>query len=316
MALRNPPSWLQNGSHPAENDRLTTQALFYTTGVIGLTAVSNSLRVTQNSPTGMSVLVGIGRAAIVGTTQSDMGTYVAFNDASAVATITTANPSNPRIDRICLTVSDAYYTGSLNQVAINVVAGTPASSPVAPATPANSISLATVAVAAGTTAIVNANITDTRTETTTLLPILPTTPRIGQVVTATTTNITTTTSAGVVDVSGLAVTITPTSATSKIFITTSFNTTAGTGGTQFFTGIYSLLRGSTSLTTAFTGGYYPSGGGINTVAYDVANVSYVDSPATTSATTYKMQINNLWGNTYSANSGGYSVQITAMEILV
>jgi hypothetical protein len=40
MALRTPPSWLQNGSHPAENDRLTAQAIYSTTGVIGI-AYSN-----------------------------------------------------------------------------------------------------------------------------------------------------------------------------------------------------------------------------------------------------------------------------------
>lgn len=170
MALRNPPSWLQNGSHPAENDRLTTQALFYTTGVVGLTTIPTNLQVTQNSPVGMSVLVAQGWGAIVGTTQANMGTYQFYNDASATATITTADPSNPRIDRVCITVSDAYYTGALNQVAINVVAGTPAASPSAPATPANSISLATVAVAAGATSITTANITDTRVEATTLLP--------------------------------------------------------------------------------------------------------------------------------------------------
>jgi hypothetical protein len=170
MALRNPPSWLQNGSHPAENDRLTSQAMYYTTGIIGLTTLANSLKVTQNSPAGMSVLVDVGWAAIVGTTQANMGVYVAYNDASAIATITTANPTNPRIDRVCLTVSDAYYSGALNQVAINVIAGTPAASPVAPATPANSISLATIAVGAGVTSILTANITDTRVETTTLLP--------------------------------------------------------------------------------------------------------------------------------------------------
>lgn len=170
MALRTPPSWLQNGSHPAENDRLTMQALVNSTGIVGLTAVPTSLQVTQNSPAGMSVLINTGYAAIVGTTQTNMGVYIAYNDASTVATITTANPSNPRIDRICLTINDAYYTGSLNNVSINVVAGTAAASPVAPATPANSISLATIAVGAGVTSILTANITDTRTETTSLLP--------------------------------------------------------------------------------------------------------------------------------------------------
>ena len=167
MALRTPPSWLQNGSHPAENDRLSTQAIIATTGIIG----SSSLAVTQNSPAGMTVLIAAGWGGILGTTQTNMGVYQFYNDASAVATITTASASNPRIDRVCITVSDAYYTGSLNQVAINVVAGTAAASPVAPSTPANSISLATIAVGTAVTSILTANITDTRTNITTNLPV-------------------------------------------------------------------------------------------------------------------------------------------------
>ena len=166
MTLRTPPSWLQNGSHPAENDRLTTQALWATTGIIKDT----SLVVTQNSPAGMSVRVASGWAAIVGSTQANMGTYVGYNDDIVVLGVTTADPTNPRIDRVCMTVNDAYYTGSLNNVVLQVVAGTPAGSPVAPTTPANSISLATVAVAAGATALTTANITDTRVLVTTNIP--------------------------------------------------------------------------------------------------------------------------------------------------
>lgn len=166
MTVRTPPSWLQNGSHPAENDRLTTQALWATTGIIN----SASLAVTQNTPPGLSVVVASGWAAIVGTTQANMGTYVTYNDASVVLSLNTANPTNPRIDLICATVNDAYYTGSLNNVVIQAIAGTPAGSPVAPALPANSITLATVAVGAGATAITNANITDTRVLVTTNIP--------------------------------------------------------------------------------------------------------------------------------------------------
>jgi hypothetical protein len=99
-----------------------------------------------------------------------MGTYVGYNDDIVVLGVTTADPTNPRIDRVCMTVNDAYYTGSLNNVVLQVVAGTPAGSPVAPATPANSISLATVAVAAGATALTTANITDTRVLVTTNIP--------------------------------------------------------------------------------------------------------------------------------------------------
>lgn len=166
MTLRTPPSWLQNGSHPAENDRLTTQALWATTGIIK----SNSLEVTANSPVGMSVRVASGWAAIVGTTQANMGTYVAYNDAQVTLTITTADPTNPRIDLICMTVNDSYYSGSTNNVTLQVVAGTPAGSPVAPTLPANSISLATIAVAAGALSITSGNITDTRVLVTTNIP--------------------------------------------------------------------------------------------------------------------------------------------------
>jgi hypothetical protein len=166
MTLRTPPSWLQNGSHPAENDRLTTQALWATTGIIN----STSLEVTPNSPVGMSVRVASGWAAIVGTTQSNMGTYVAYNDAQVTVAITTADPTNPRIDRLVMTVNDSYYSGSSNNVVFQVVAGTPAGSPVAPATPDNSISLATIAVAAGALSITSGNITDTRVLVTTNIP--------------------------------------------------------------------------------------------------------------------------------------------------
>jgi len=158
MALRTPPSWLQNGSHPAENDRLTTQAIWKTTGIIN----AADLAVTANSPVGMSVVVASGWAAIVGTYQANMGTYMVYNDAATTLTVTAANPSNPRIDIVVATVNDAYYTGSLNSVVFQVVAGTPAGSPVAPSTPTNSILLATLAVGAGVTTITSANITDNR----------------------------------------------------------------------------------------------------------------------------------------------------------
>jgi len=158
MALRTPPSWLQNGSHTAENDRLTTTGSLW-----GASGVIRSADLAVTAPGGtMTVSVASGWAAILGTYQTNMGTYMAYNDAAATATITTADPSNPRIDLVCITVSDAAYSGSLNQVAINVVKGTAAGSPTVPSTPTNSIALAQVAVAAGATSISSGNITDVR----------------------------------------------------------------------------------------------------------------------------------------------------------
>ena len=157
MALRTPPSWLQNGSHTAENDRLTTTGSLW-----GASGIIRSADLAVSAATGMNVSVAAGWAAILGTYQTNMGTYMAYNDAAATATITTADPSNPRIDLVCITVNDAAYTGSLNSVAINVVKGTAASSPTVPSTPTNSIALAQVAVAAGATSISSGNITDVR----------------------------------------------------------------------------------------------------------------------------------------------------------
>ena len=169
MTLHLPPSWLQNGSHPAENDRLTQQALWATTGVINM----SSMEVTANSPVAMNVFVAGGWAAIVGTTQPLMGTYVAFNDEPVLLTITTANATNPRWDLIVATVNDSYYSGSADNVVYQVIAGTPASSPAVPATPANSIALAKVYVGAAVLSINSGDITDLRVEVTTNVPSNP-----------------------------------------------------------------------------------------------------------------------------------------------
>jgi len=163
MALRTPPSWLQNGSHPAENDRLTAKAIWQTSGIVNAT----DLQITQNSSPNMSVNVSSGYAAIVGTTQANMGTYMAYNDAATNLTISTANPSNPRIDLIVITINDAYYTGTLNNVSFQVIAGTPAASPTVPATPANSLALGQIAVGTSVTSILTANITNYGTLVTT-----------------------------------------------------------------------------------------------------------------------------------------------------
>lgn len=156
MALRTPPSWLQNGSHPAENDRLTNQAISSSTGVIG----ANSLFVSAAGGS-LSISVGTGWATIVSSTAS-AGVYSIYNDAATSLSVTAGDATNPRIDRIVATINDSFYSGAINNVVFSVITGTPAGSPVAPAIPSNSISLATVAVAALATVVVQANLTDTR----------------------------------------------------------------------------------------------------------------------------------------------------------
>ena len=160
MALRTPPSWLQNGSHPAENDRLTTTGILWKSQGV---SDYGSMRVSQSGTPAMTVSVAAGHALIAGTQTSNQGFYIAYNDAATTVAIATASPTLPRIDRIVVTVQDSFYGGtSNNQVIFQALTGTPNASPVAPATPANSISLATIAVAANQTTVVDGNITDTR----------------------------------------------------------------------------------------------------------------------------------------------------------
>jgi hypothetical protein len=129
------------------------------------------MAVTANSPVAMNVFVAAGWAVVVGDIQPGMGAYTFYNDAPVLLTITTANATEPRIDLIVATVNDSFYSGSTNNVVYQVIAGTPASSPTVPATPQNSIALASVLVGAAVLSINSGNITDLRVSVTTNLPI-------------------------------------------------------------------------------------------------------------------------------------------------
>jgi hypothetical protein len=119
----------------------------------------------------MNVFVAAGWAVVVGDIQPGMGAYTFYNDAPVLLTITTANATEPRIDLIVATVNDSFYSGSTNNVVYQVIAGTPASSPTVPATPQNSIALASVLVGAAVLSINSGNITDLRVSVTTNLPV-------------------------------------------------------------------------------------------------------------------------------------------------
>lgn len=138
----------------------------YQKGVID----SASLAVTQRGAgANMSVDVAPGRAIILNAAWSLNSSVTKYweilCDAVQNVAITSNATANPRIDNIV-----AYLNPSLppdadggGVVTVYAIAGTPAASPVAPATPSYCISLANVAVSAGAASIVTANITDTRT---------------------------------------------------------------------------------------------------------------------------------------------------------
>jgi hypothetical protein len=120
-----------------------------------------------------------------------------------------------------------------------------------------------------------------------------------------------------VDVTGLTVSITPTSASNKILVLVTQNFMHyqnHNNSRDFYT---RLLRGATELYEKYTG----SAGGTSSNGYFYSSLDgsmmYLDSPATTSSVTYKTQIrtNNGASDTllFINNTGGPSV-ITVMEI--
>ena len=120
-------------------------------------------------------------------------------------------------------------------------------------------------------------------------PILQQTGSILQVVQATTTTVVTISTTAYTD-SNLTATITPTSATSKVLILVSqqyaYYRTAAT--TYFGT---RLMRGATAIHTPTNIEVGQNLTGVTNTAYFPSRYSlmYLDSPATTSATTYKTQ---------------------------
>ena len=111
----------------------------------------------------------------------------------------------------------------------------------------------------------------------------------------------------------LSVTITPTLNTSKILLMFTQNQCVVTNGGNFGLWIQ-LLRGATVLLQ------YPSNFWTNTANYFIGQVNghYLDSPATTSATTYKTQFRNKIAGSYVAvqddGVAAYASTIIAMEI--
>ena len=134
--------------------------------------LNDGLKVKQNSPLGMSVLIEPGDVKIDYSTYG----YTGWNDADEAVTIATADGSNPRIDRIVAYVDRVMTPNPSNSnnpgmLKFMSVAGTPAGSPspVSDSTVNTAVSsnpwceLAQVQVNSGVSTITNGSITDKRT---------------------------------------------------------------------------------------------------------------------------------------------------------
>jgi hypothetical protein len=131
-----------------------------------------------------------------------------------------------------------------------------------------------------------------------------------QVVNATTTTVVTRTTTGLVDTT-LTATITPSASTSKVLVLIHQNGIRKQGANTYME--FPLLRGASILAYfAYAQGY--TGTTIDLQSGTIS-VCYLDSPATTSATTYKTQFNNApGGGTCSVQVNNDVSTITLMEI--
>jgi hypothetical protein len=131
--------------------------------------------------------------------------------------------------------------------------------------------------------------------------------KIGQVVQATLDTALNVTATSYVT-SNLTATITPTLNTSKVYIV--YTGGGETGGVQFL--MVTMFRGTVSGTNLATNGF--------SKMYDINNgpfaINFLDSPATTSATTYTLGVKTQSGLTGIIHPNGVTSVLTLMEVLI
>jgi hypothetical protein len=131
--------------------------------------------------------------------------------------------------------------------------------------------------------------------------------KVLQVVSATTATTVTTTSTSYVT-TGLAATITPTLATSKVYVIS----TQAADGNATDESCFTLFRGTVAGTNLGAAAGMAS---IFPGVYGVAAMTFLDSPNTTSATTYTSGMKNLSGSGQTrAQSSSRTASITLLEI--
>jgi len=152
------PSFLDTLSYAGKFDRQHWRDIL-TEGIVA----SGDLAVAEAGTPDMSVNVAAGSAYVQGDQSATQGHYRIYNDAVVNKAIAASDASNDRIDRVVAQVKDSTdISGADDEWELQVLTGTPAGTPSAPALPDDALDLVLVAVGANVTTITNANITDQR----------------------------------------------------------------------------------------------------------------------------------------------------------
>ena len=104
----------------------------------------------------------------------------------------------------------------------------------------------------------------------------------------------------------LSLTITPLSASSRIYLIGNCTVSSNPGSNAY--GVLALVRNSSTLIQAYSG--------FNSAIFTAIpiTVQFVDSPSTTSTTTYILSLSRGSGGTSSVTTSGEAYSLTAMEI--
>jgi len=146
--------------------------------------------------------------------------------------------------------------------------------------------------------------------------------KVLQVVTAVVTGSQSTTSTSYVDVTGLTASITPSSSSNKVLVKVCLNN-VGTNTADIV--YFNLLRGGTTLVNNTSGGgaqtataWFSAGQGgtsDNSRKTTSGSLDYLDSPATTSSTTYKIQM-KVTGSTGYFNQSGLNTEMGTVSSII
>ena len=123
-----------------------------------------------------------------------------------------------------------------------------------------------------------------------------------------------TTSTSYTDITGLSVTITPSSTSSKIYVIANLCSCRTQQTDTSCNGFYNLVRGSTELTASRLNYYENSGS--NTREIDgTITLTNLDEPNTTSATTYKCQFKKHNSGTIYINQSTDNTPVSSITVM-
>ena len=124
-----------------------------------------------------------------------------------------------------------------------------------------------------------------------------------------------TTSNSYTDITGLSVTITPSSTSSKIYVIANLcSCRVGQNSAQSCNGFYNLVRGSTELTASRLN-YYENSGNNTREVDGTITLTNLDEPNTTSATTYKCQFKRIDSTTIKINQSTDNTPVSSITVM-